>query len=223
MGQVFVLNMCFDVPVKLYSLHYLIMAVFLLLPELSRLTNVLVWGRAVPAKLFPPLLGSVRLDRTALVVRTLLVAAMIYAQVHFGYQGWSRMYGGPPGPVSGRWDVESMEIDRKDVAKDDPELWSWLDFSTRGLMRVSIPRANTKIVGYRVNWIGMLNKVTLTRYIPPRPPAVFDFELKAPDKLVLQGMLEGKAIAVRLKPAEEKQYELMNRGFHWIQELPYNR
>jgi hypothetical protein len=223
MVQVFVLNMCFDVPVKLYSIHYLVMSFFLLLPELPRLINVLLLGRAVPAKLFPPLLGSARLNRTALVLRTLLVVAMIYSQFATSYQGWMRMYGGPPGPVAGRWDVESMVIDKKDLAKDDPELWSWIDFSAKSLMRVSIPRANPKMVSYRVNWIGMVNKVTLTRFIPPRPQAVFDFELKGPDKLILQGKLEGKAIAVRLKPAVERQYELMNRGFHWIQELPYNR
>ena len=35
--------------------------------------------------------------------------------------------------------------------------------------------------------------------------------------------MDGKEISATLKPAPEKSYELMNRGFHWIQELPYNR
>ena len=35
--------------------------------------------------------------------------------------------------------------------------------------------------------------------------------------------MDGKAIIATLKRAPEKPYELMNRGFHWIQELPYNR
>ena len=35
--------------------------------------------------------------------------------------------------------------------------------------------------------------------------------------------MDGKAISATLKPAPEKHYELMTRGFHWIQEMPYNR
>jgi hypothetical protein len=35
--------------------------------------------------------------------------------------------------------------------------------------------------------------------------------------------MDGKAISASLKRAPEKRYELMNRGFHWVQELPYNR
>ena len=30
-------------------------------------------------------------------------------------------------------------------------------------------------------------------------------------------------LCASLKRAPEKQYELMSRGFHWIQEMPYNR
>jgi hypothetical protein len=35
--------------------------------------------------------------------------------------------------------------------------------------------------------------------------------------------MEGKEISATLERATEKSYELMNRGFHWIQELPYIR
>jgi hypothetical protein len=45
MGNVFMLNMCYDVPVKQYSFHLLIMGVVLLLPELKRAMNGLFWNR----------------------------------------------------------------------------------------------------------------------------------------------------------------------------------
>ena len=47
MTQVFVLNLCFDVPVKLYSLHLLLMAVWLTLPDLRRLADFFLFHRAV--------------------------------------------------------------------------------------------------------------------------------------------------------------------------------
>ena len=43
--NVFVLNMCYDVPVKLYSFNLLLMSVFLISPDMSRIANVLVLNR----------------------------------------------------------------------------------------------------------------------------------------------------------------------------------
>ena len=120
MTHVFMMNMCFDVPVKLYSLIYLMMAVFLAAPELPRFFRVLVLGQAAPARSFPRLLLSVALDRIAVVVRTLLVLAMLYGQVRGSYKLWSDMYGGPPAPLAGRWDLVSMQVDQNEPGKDDP-------------------------------------------------------------------------------------------------------
>ncbi|CAN5401430.1 hypothetical protein BH10PLA2_BH10PLA2_04660 [soil metagenome] len=223
MGQVFMLNMCFDVPVKLYSLHYLVMSVFLLVPDLGRLTSVLVLGRAVPAKVFPPMLGRVGVDRTALVLRSLLVVMMLYTQVGSVSQRWMQTYGGEPAPVSGRWDMVSLKIDGKAVTKEDPAFWAWLDFGNKGLVRVGLPNGQPKMVVYRLGWVPEKNQVAWTRFVPPKPPVTVDYNLSEADKLEVKGTFDGKVISATLKPAPEKQYELMNRGFHWIQEFPYNR
>src|SRR5581483_2346081 len=54
MGQVFVLNMCYDVPVKILSFHLLLLSVILLLPELRRLSDVMIFNRKVePVKPVP--------------------------------------------------------------------------------------------------------------------------------------------------------------------------
>src|SRR4029078_2028641 len=51
--QIFVLNMCYDVPVKLYSFHLLVMSVILLLPEFRRLMNMFLFNRQVePSNVF---------------------------------------------------------------------------------------------------------------------------------------------------------------------------
>ena len=40
--NIVMLNFCYDVPVKLYSLNLLLMAIFLMAPDLPRLANLLV-------------------------------------------------------------------------------------------------------------------------------------------------------------------------------------
>ena len=165
MTQIFALNMCFDVPVKLYSFNYLMMAVFLAAPDLPRFIRVLVLGKAVPARPFTPLLGNATLDRIAVVLRTLLVVTMLYAQIRGSYKRWIDMYGGPPAPVVGRWELVSMQIDKKEPAKDDPMSWSWLDFSNRKIMRLAGPKPPTVV--YMITWDTEEKKLTLAKVSRP--------------------------------------------------------
>lgn len=221
MTHIFALNMCFDVPVKLYSFNYLLMSIFLVAPEVPRLIRVLVLGKAVEARPFTPVLGRLTLDRLALVLRTLLVIALVYGQFHGSFERWNEMYGGPPAPVVGRWEIVSIQVDQKKPGKDDPTNWSSLEFSNRKLMRLAGPKPPNVV--YLVTWDTKEKKLALANFRKPEWSAAFNYALPRPDELKLEGSIDGKKIRASLKRAPDKQYELTNRGFHWIQEQPYNR
>ncbi|HQR05350.1 MAG TPA: hypothetical protein PLN21_00940 [Gemmatales bacterium] len=221
MTQIFALNMCFDVPVKLYSLHYLVMALFLAAPDLPRLWNAIVLGRAVEAKPYPPLFGNVWLDRFGVLFRTLLVGAWLYNQIMFGYENWAERYSGPPAPVQGQWEVTSMLIDDKEVDKEDVLRWKSLDFSNKSMVRFSFPKPPMMV--YKTTWDADEQKLTLGKFTTPMWSAEFIYQLPQSDKLVLEGKMDGKSIKATLKPMPVKEYQLTTRGFNWIQEMPYNR
>jgi hypothetical protein len=44
-----------------------------------------------------------------------------------------------------------------------------------------------------------------------------------PDHLVLEGSFDGAPATVRLRKIDPAKYPLPNRGFHWINERPFNR
>ena len=131
------------------------------------------------------------------------------------------MYGGPPPPVAGRWELVSMQVDKKEPDKDDPVSWSWLDFSNRKFIRLAGPKPPNSV--YMITWDTEAKKLTLGKFRAPEWSATFTYDLPEPDQLELQGSMDGKAISATLKRTPEKRYELMTRGFHWIQEMPYNR
>jgi hypothetical protein len=131
------------------------------------------------------------------------------------------MYGGPPAPVVGRWELVAMQVNQKEPGKDDPMNWSWLDFSNRKIMRLAGPKPPNVV--YLITWLPQEKKLTLAKVRTPTRSATFSYSLPEPDKLELEGSMDGKAVAATLKRAPEKRHELTNRGFHWIQELPYNR
>src|SRR6185295_10228362 len=72
-GNVVMLNFSYDVPVKLYSSHLLLMAVFLILPDLRRLANLFLFNRAAEPAAIRPLFGNVWLNRGGFAFGTVLV------------------------------------------------------------------------------------------------------------------------------------------------------
>lgn len=52
---------------------------------------------------------------------------------------------------------------------------------------------------------------------------VLRYERPAPDLLVLRGAWQGARIEVRLHRRDLSEMELTGRGFHWINDRPYNR
>jgi hypothetical protein len=221
MAHVLALNLCFDVPVKLYSFHYLLMAVFLAAPDLPRLAKVIVLGRALDARPFQPLFQKVAFERSAIVIRTLLVAGMLYAQIKSGSRMAAELYGQSPPPVVARWEVVSMSIDKKDTKKDDAAAWKWIDVSERGILRIST--VTPPNFAYRATWNSVDKSISLTKFIDPTWKATLTYDLPQPDKLKLTGTIDGKTIAATLRPSSERHLELKTRGYHWIQEMPYNR
>ena len=69
MIQVFVLNMTYDFGLKQISFHLMLLALFLLWPELRRLRDVLLLDRAVGPSTQPPLVRTVEGNRLAVAAQ----------------------------------------------------------------------------------------------------------------------------------------------------------
>src|ERR1700722_9312394 len=77
MTQVFMLNMTYDVPVKIVSFHLLLLAVFLLAPDVPRLWAALLSDQPVPARNPYPIFRSRRAPRIALVIQVIYAVAIV--------------------------------------------------------------------------------------------------------------------------------------------------
>jgi hypothetical protein len=53
--------------------------------------------------------------------------------------------------------------------------------------------------------------------------ARFVFERPAPDRLTLDGTMDGSKVRLQLRLFDQKNFLLLTRGFHWVQEFPFNR
>ncbi|GAB2722856.1 hypothetical protein [Nocardia thraciensis] len=58
---------------------------------------------------------------------------------------------------------------------------------------------------------------------PGEPYGALTFECPVPDRMVLEGTLRDQPVRLLAQRLDETAFTLPSRGFHWVQEFPYNR
>jgi uncharacterized membrane protein YphA (DoxX/SURF4 family) len=225
LANVALLNYTFDVPVKLFSTNLLLMAVFLAAPDAKRLFDVLVRNRPAAPRAVTPLFATALARGIAAVVAALLVSYTIYNDVKSGLTYYRDLIGpaAPKPPVYGIWDVESLTKN----GVDQPPL---LSDSTRirrvifgGLTRATFRLMSDSVERYLVKVDSVKHELALTGRFDPKNARTLSYTKVDANHLVLAGRLGADSLVMRLRRYDENRFLLMNRGFHWIQELPFNR
>lgn len=225
MSNVVMLNLSYDVPVKLYSSHLLAMAVFLALPDLRRMADALVLNRPAEPVRMRPLFQWRLLDRGALAIRTVFVAALVAQMLYVSYDGAAEFgHLAPKPPFHGIWNVEEFEVDGqiRPALVTDKTRWQRLIFEWPDFVNVQ-PMDDHQGQFLVLKLEAGARKMVLTKFRDPKWKSELTFRKPGPGLFELQGVYEGKTIRARIRRVDENSYPLFGRGFHWISEYPYNR
>jgi uncharacterized membrane protein YphA (DoxX/SURF4 family) len=223
MSNVVLLNFSYDVPVKLFSLHLLAMALFLVLPDFRRLANVLVWNRpAEPASLAPP--WSARWVRIAARVASLLfLGFLLYGNSMQGLH-FLKTYG--PGakkpPIYGIYEVEEFIRDGRTVPPLLTEASRWRRLTSRYSLGMAVRTMDDAVRRYRLEFAPG-RRVAFFGGEPEAKQGAFAWSAPDKDHVVLEGLMLKDALTVKLRRVDETKLLLLSRGFHWISEFPLNR
>jgi hypothetical protein len=220
MANVAMLNFAYDVPVKLLSLHLLAMAFFLLVPDLGRLANVLVLNRPAAAVELRPQLGE-RWRRWAPVLRGAFVIALVISTLVEARQ--LRAKAMKPSPFRGIWNVEEFALDgqARPVLLGDAARWRRVVFDRP--TRLGVQFMNDASQRFFLKLDEKARTMVLT---PPGEPAkkfTLAYTVPASGVMTLDGQLDGRKLHARLQRTATPQFLLTSRGFHWINETPFNR
>ena len=225
LANVVLLNYTFDVPVKLFSSNLLFMAIFLAVPDLKRLADVLVLNRAVRPKTAVALFTSRRARRIAWAVATVFVAYTMYSNISGGLTYYRTLIGpnAPKSQVYGIWDVESLTkngVDQPPLLSDSTRL-KRVVFGE--LSRAIFRSMSDSVERYGVKVDSLKHEVTLTGRFDPKLIRTLSYAKFDANHLVLTGKLGADSIVARLRRVDPNRFLLMNRGYNWIQEQPFNR
>jgi hypothetical protein len=225
LSNVVMLNFAYDVPVKLYSSHLLLEAVFLAAPDLRRVVNALVLNRPAEPSPMRPLFRRAWLNHGAVVLRTVLVGFFLWQSLNVS--STNRALYTPEArakaPLHGIWDVDELTIDgqvRPPLVTDE-QRWQRVVFDVPGQM--SVFHMNDFRDRYNVEVDAKQKTFAMTRRFEPDWKATVAYRQPAPDRLMLEGVLDGKKVRALMHRTKPPEFLLLTRGFHWINEVPYNR
>jgi hypothetical protein len=222
--QIFTLNMTYDVPVKLFSFHLIVMAVFLLAVDARRLLNVLVLNRIADVSSLPRFGHTPRAMRVATIVQIVLGVYLVGMGLSRSAQSWTANQGASArSPLYGIWDIERMAIDGVERAPlvTDYDRWRRVTFDRPTAM--SFHRMDDTVLGYVVTIDEAGKTIALTKAHDAAWKAMLTYEPGGDGQMTLRGELDGHRLDMHLRAVDRDKFLLVTRGFRWVQEYPFNR
>jgi len=224
MTQVFMLNMTYDVPVKLLSFHLILMSVFLVGPDLQRLANLFFLNRTAGPSTLPPLFATQRRNRIALVAQIMIGLWLMGMNAYGSWSAW-HLYGGgsPKSALYGIWNVSQLTIDGQTRSPliTDAGRWRRVIFDIPS--RMAFQQMDDSLARYGAAIKVDDKTLALTKDGDKDWKANFTFQRPAPEQLILDGNMDSHKVHMQLQLFDRGTLLLVSRGFHWVQENPFNR
>jgi hypothetical protein len=224
MSNVVAMNFCFDIPVKIYSMQLLGMAVYIMWPDGKRLVDFLIRNRAVEPRLLNRVFAKKGFHIARIAVKSLLVAGLmiyIFTQA-WGYQ---KTYGeyAPKPPLYGMYEVETFvhNGDTLPPLRSDTSRWHKMVISNKD--RATVRMVSDSVRGFDFKVDPKLKTIRMS----PKGDTLQKFRLTylqpSKEQLIIKGRSKHDSLYIKFHSIDRNRYLLVSRGFHWINEFPLNR
>lgn len=225
-ANVMAVNSFFDVPVKILSTHLVLMCLFLLAPNFQKLLTFFfqriptVLSDAYKPKVIRPIFI------TFLVIKILLIGNALGYNFYSSIKLKEQYYGADTkSPMQGLYEVQEVTLNGETKNFDTFNLNDW--------KYIAIERKEFAVVqsfDLKRKWLQLELDEEKKKLVfrDQGLDDIYDFEYMVGDNsdFFLKGIMNKKdTLSMKLKRSSDfrKKFLLTNRGFHWINETPYNR
>ena len=204
--QVLLLNLTFDIGVKLVTAHLIVLAVILLVPAIRLKTDTTL---------------EVRLKADTTIGRLLPVALGVYllaTQAWINWNFWHVAAGGRAQSVlHGIWNVERLTVDgaaRPAESNDYDRRWRRVIFEKEA--ELVIQRTDDSFARYGLAVERSSGTLTLTKGTSRRWSSRLTYDRTSADQMTLAGEIDGQRIDAALRRVDPSAFPLLNSGFRWV-------
>lgn len=224
MTQVTMMNMMFDIPVKLFSIHLVLMSSVIFMTDIKRFTAVFIKNKATEryAYFYPNTSKSYHITMSRL--KKVCIPILLIVGTILGYLGDLNISNKNHKPhLYGIWETETfiMNTDTIPPLITEGTRWRYLIVEQKG--RSVVKTMTEKLVPYTFITDTLENTITMHSEGGKKDSLNLKFEYKAVGTLKLFGILENDTLSISFKKKSLDSLPLTSRSFHWINERPYNQ
>ena len=220
--HIFMLNMCYDVPVKILSSHLLLLSVLFLLPEITNLVRFFVLRKATQPLPLPKLFRKKKLNEALQILSWIFLAYILIGSLYSSYYMKRHGFLHGSGAVKfGLWRVESalMRNFERDDGTFQPIPWQFVS-NVYGEHIVVTTTNKQRYFRWKFSADG--KTVDITKNDDKEWHAHFDVDAPDADTLNFVGKMNGEDCELKMSRQNRSNFRLINRGFHWVNEYPFN-
>lgn len=224
MTQVAMMNLMFDIPVKLFSIHLVFMALIIFMTDIKRFIAVLIKNKAASRTEFYHPNTSKDYHRIMGNIKKVLVPMILLAGCILGYLGELNVSDKNHRPhLYGIWETELFVKNNDTILPliTESQRWRYLMIERKG--SAVIKTMNDELTGYRFDIDTTTQRITMYTDRSSTDSLNIKFTYTNLSYLELEGVLEKDSIRVKLSKKDLDSIPLISRKFHWINERPYNR
>ena len=203
--QVLLLNLTFDIGVKLVTTHLIALAVILITPMVRLKPDTAVEVRLKP-------------DTTAVILPIVLGAYLLGMQTWINWSFWQAGGGGRPKSVLyGIWNVERLSVDgqvRPPELNDYDRRWRRVIFDAPDA--IVFQRTDDSFASFGASLDRSSGTIVLAKGASLTWTARFTYDRPSDDRLTLAGEMDGHRIDADLQLVDPSAFPLINSGFRWI-------
>ncbi len=214
MLQVVALNFCYDVPVKLFASHLFAMALYLLAPYGTAILSFLVLHLpAAPPAVAPLQLPGRWWPRCRWLLKSVLVGYFFFYGAYDSWTYYQERAVQEAHPLHGLYAIENFR-------GEGLPAWRRAGLNLQG--SIAIQDASGAATRFRLVVDFSKRSLELT----PRDPSAatkLSYRELGPGLLLVEGSFQGVPVSAQWRKLPPSAALLTSRGFHWINESPFNR
>jgi hypothetical protein len=225
LSNVVAINFCYDVPVKLLSSNLLLMAIFIAAPDMHRLINFFFRNKAVPAVNIQPKFYKRWTKITWIAVKILLIGTVLLTTISSVWKGY-KSYGDEAmlkQPMFGIYNVIKFVKNKDTLPPLTTDSLQWKQLNILLSNEATIKMMNDSEKRYSLN-VDTVNKTfNLFAYSYAYHLGRFSYFYPDATHLAFAGTLQNDSVYILMQKIDFNKTRLISRGFHWVNEYPYNK
>jgi hypothetical protein len=224
-GNIMAINYAYDVPVKILATMLVCMCLFILFKDYDRLVNFFFRNReAQPANITPPKFRA-RWKNIVLCVCKYVLIGFVVISLGMDVYHQNKAFGdnAPKSKFFGIYNVQTFVRGHDTLPPliTDSTRWRRLYIGASGRAATAMMNDSLKNFDLHTDTVKHLFEFITTSDI--KDTLKLNYKVLKPDTLLLSGLWGKDSIKVRMAKYDMRKFRLNSRGFHWVNEYPYNK